>query len=78
VLIAVVAAVFAWLKRSRIAMAVGLALLGVNWATYAMTLARGDFDLRGVVFTVIGTALLIRALQAAVRYHALKRQKTAG
>jgi hypothetical protein len=72
VLIAVVAAVFAWLKRSRIAMIVGLLLLGVNWVTYFITLAQGDFDLRGVIFTVVGTALLIRALQAAVRYHALK------
>jgi len=30
-----------------------------------------------VVFTVVGTALLIRALQAAVRYHALKQQEHA-
>jgi hypothetical protein len=77
VLIAAAAALFAWLKRSRIAMIVGLLLLGVNWVTYIITLAQGNFDLRGVIFTVVGTALLIRALQAAVRYHGLK-QKPAG
>ena len=77
VLIAVIAAVFAWLKRSRIAMVIGLLLLGVNWVTYFITLAQGGFDLRGVIFTVVGTALLIRALQAAVRYHELNGQKPA-
>jgi hypothetical protein len=69
---ALVCALFAWIMRSRVAMILGLALVGINWLDYILVLLNGQFTVRGVIANAIVTFFLVRSLQAAFVYHKLK------
>jgi len=71
--VALICAFFAWQKRSRIAMGIGLLLVGINWLGISMSMADG-FNLNGVAVNFIATIFLISSLLAAFQYHRLRKQ----
>jgi hypothetical protein len=70
--LALVAAFMVWRTRSRLAICVGLGLVALNFAEYALALMAGQASLRGVVVNLAAGALLVLALGAARDYHRLK------
>ena len=66
---------FAWLMRSRIAMAAGLLLYALNWLDFIVTLMDGRFIPTGILMNVIAPIFLVRSIMAAQTYHKLRRAK---
>lgn len=73
ILVALVAAFFAWRARSRAAMCVGLMLVALNWASCIAEMASGRFSAQGAAINLLAPVLLVRGLLAAHRYQELKR-----
>jgi hypothetical protein len=71
-LLALVATLFAWFMRSRVAMWFGVAFFLLNWISYALVWMSGDFDISGLLLNILGPYYLWRGIQGAYRYHALK------
>lgn len=74
-LITLICMLFAWLMRSRIAMAVGLLIYGLNWLSFVIVLMEGGFDPTGILMNIIAPIFLVRSIIAASRYHSLRRAK---
>jgi hypothetical protein len=70
--LSLIATLFAWFMRSRVAMVVGVLLFGLNWMFYILAWMSGDFDISGLLFNVLGPFYLWKGIQGANRYHALK------
>ena len=70
--LALAAAWMVWRSRSRIAICVGLGLVALNCAAYALAMMAGQASLRGIVVTLVAGVLLAVALGAARDYHRMK------
>lgn len=75
-LLALVLMLFAWLMRSRLAMALGLLLYALNWASFVMVIMEGGFEFSGMLMNVVGPYVLIRSTFYATRYHSLKGRRS--
>jgi hypothetical protein len=74
-LLALVLMLFAWLMRSRVAMALGLTLYALNWISFVMELMAGQFQMAGLLMNVVGPYYIIRSIFYATRYHSLRKSK---
>jgi uncharacterized membrane protein len=73
--LALVLMLFAWLMRSRVAMALGLTLYALNWINFVMELMAGQFQMAGLLMNVVGPYFIIRSIFYATRYHSMRKRK---
>jgi hypothetical protein len=75
-LLALTCALFAWLMRSRVAMAIGLIPFALNWLDFVLVLMAGQLPFAGLLMNVAGPVFIVRSIFYATRYHSMKRRKT--
>lgn len=70
--LAIIASLFAWTVRSRIAMWFGAFLFVLNWFFYIVVWASGEFEVSGLLLNILGPYYLWKGIRGANRYHALR------